>query len=151
MVASLVSLNKAQVLILSTVGSHFFTLSRFRVSYSSSWILFQLYGESFNVSYIVHFFRWSFLCQKLPKSLLCHAHCSRIKPLLAILQLHWPFVLTIPWYQFITSCFRQSLSWNSVQFIDPIIFWLTLCWMMEDALMPSFQWISSYRIQHTLL
>ena len=50
------------------------------------------------------------LCQNLPKSLLCHAQCSRIKPLSAILQLPRPFVSAIPWYQFITSCLRRSLS-----------------------------------------
>ena len=65
----------------------FFILSQFRVSYSSSWSLFQLYGESFNVSYIVDLCRWFLLCQKLPKSLLCCAHCLRIKPLSVVLQL----------------------------------------------------------------
>ena len=63
----------------------FWPYPNFRVSYSSSWSLFQLYGESVNVSYIVDLFHWSFLCQKIPKSLLCHAHCSRIKPFSAIL------------------------------------------------------------------
>ena len=85
MAASLVSLNKAPVLSLSTVGSQILTLSRSKVSYSSSWLLFQLYGESVNVSYIEDLCRLVVLCQKLPKSLLCHARCSRIKPLLAIL------------------------------------------------------------------
>ena len=138
------------------------TLIQFRVSYSSSWSLFQLYGESVNVSYIVDLCRWSLLCQNLPKSLLCHAYYSSIKPLLAILQLPWPFVSTIlqfPWsfvstipcYQFITSCLWWSLSWNSVPIPYPISLWLTSCWMMKDSLMPSFQWISSYWLQLILL
>ena len=60
------------------------------------------------------------LCQNIPKSLLFHAYCSRIKPLLAILQFPWPFLSAIPWFHFITSCLRRSLSWNSVPIPYPI-------------------------------
>ena len=82
---------------------------------------------------------------------LCCAHWSRIKPLSAILQFPWPFVSSIQWYQFITSCLQHFLSWNSVPILDPISLWLTSCWMMKDALIPSFQHISSYRLQHLSL
>ena len=57
------------------------------------------------------------LCQKLPKSLLCHAHCSRIKSLSAILWLPWPFVLAIPWYQFSTNS-RSIYSLNDLMLDD---------------------------------
>ena len=40
---------------------------------------------------------------------------------------------------------------NSVPILDPISLCFTSCWMMKDALMPSFQRISSYRLQHLLL
>ena len=39
----------------------------------------------------------------------------------------------------------------SVPIPDPISLGVTSCWMMKDALMPSFQRISSYRLQHILL
>ena len=46
------------------LGPSILTLSQIGVSYSSSWSLFQLYGESFNVSYIVDLYHWS-LCVKI--------------------------------------------------------------------------------------
>ena len=67
--------------------------------YSSIWFLFQLYGESVNVSYIENLCCWFFHVKICLSHFLCRAHCSRIKPLSAI-----------PWYQFLTSCLRCSLS-----------------------------------------
>ena len=55
----------------------FFILSRFRFFYSFSWFIFQLYGESVNVSYIAYLCRWSFLCQKPPNSIF--VACSLFK------------------------------------------------------------------------
>ena len=104
MAASLVSLNKAPVLSLSLVGSRFLTLSQFKV-FSSIWSLFQLYGESVNVSYIAELHR-CFLCAKnFLHHFSCHAHCSRINlchlfysfleffcwPFLGIISLHHVF------------------------------------------------------------
>ena len=77
--ASLVSLNKAPVLSLSTVGSQCFDLNPIQ-----SFLLLQL--VSFPIIWgicqrLLHcrFVSLVLLCQKLPKSLLCRAHCSRIK------------------------------------------------------------------------
>jgi hypothetical protein len=44
----------------------------------------------------------------------------------------------------------------SLQYFHPspskyLAFCYSSCWMMGDALIPSFQWISSYRLQHILL
>ena len=84
----------------------------FKFFYSFGWLLFQLYGESINVSYIADLYHWSLGFKKIPKSLLCCSHCSRIKPLSVILQLPWPFMSATPWYQFITS----SLWWFVLYF-----------------------------------
>ena len=85
MAASLVSLNKAPVLSLSTVGSYCFDLNPIQsflllllVSFPIIWGICQCLLHCRFVLLVL-------LCQMLPKSLLCHAHCSRIKPLSAIL------------------------------------------------------------------
>ena len=48
----------------------FFDLIRIQSFYSSNWSLFQLYGESVNVSYIAYLFHWSF-CVKIFLSHFC--------------------------------------------------------------------------------
>ena len=55
----------------------YFDLILIHIFYSSSWSLFQFYGESVNVSYIEYLCRWSFLLQKLPNSLF--VSCSLFK------------------------------------------------------------------------
>ena len=59
----------------------------------------------------------------------------------------WPF----PGISSLDHVFSISFLWNSVPILDPISPCLTSCWMMKDALMPSFQWICSYWLQHLLL
>ena len=85
--ASIVSLNKAPILSLSTVGSQFLTLSQFRV-FTPPVGIFSNYMGNLAMSPTLYIcFVGPISCQKLPKSLFCCAHCSRIKPLSAILQL----------------------------------------------------------------
>ena len=84
------------------LGPSMLTLSLFKVSYSSGWFLFQLYGESVNVSYIADFCRWSF-CVKICLSdfcavltvqglNLCRSFCSFLdllrQPFLGLSSLH---------------------------------------------------------------
>jgi hypothetical protein len=53
------------------------------------------------------------------------------------------------------ACQSHTSVWSFQYFhLSPskyLAFCYPSCWMMEDALMPSFQWISSYRCQHILL
>ena len=76
MSASLVSLNKAPVLIPSTVGSQFLNLSRFIV-FSPLVGLFSNYMGNLSMSPTLQIYIVGHLCQNLPKSLLCRAHYSR--------------------------------------------------------------------------
>jgi hypothetical protein len=53
------------------------------------------------------------------------------------------------------ACERCTLWWSFQYFhLIPskyLAFCYSSCWMMGDALIPSFQWISSYRLQHIFL
>jgi hypothetical protein len=53
------------------------------------------------------------------------------------------------------ACQSHTSVWSLQYFhLSPskyLAFCYSSCWMMGDALIPSFQWISSYRLQHIFL
>ena len=81
-----------------------FDLIPIHIFHSSSWSLFQLYGESLNFSYIEELHPWS-LCVKIFLSqFLCCSHCSRI-------------TLCQPFYSFLDLLCRPFPGVSSLHYV----------------------------------